>query len=441
MHRLKKLVNQERILGGAIALAITQLGASIVGLVRDRALTTTFPGLRTVDVYIASFRVSDLLFQMFIMAGFSVALVPLLSKYKASKDLAKMSTLLSGIMNTAAIFFACISGILAVAFPYIAPWLTNFTGADLELYITYGRLALLSNFLFVFGNAFGQYLITIQRYWIYGITPIIYTLGTISGTLWLSSPDTFGQLGPMVGTLIGGILYVLIRLLGVLHSGLRLHTHIWHEDTVDIIWLMLPRTFALGTLQLQLLLFDKVASGIGAGAVTINAYARNFQSVAVGIAGIALAQSAFSLLSQAYAQKEFARFWIYIRKSSNLIAIITIPGAIALVLLAPVAASIVGVSSKLELFSMCILIYAVSIPFESLNHLLLRGYYSAKVSVIPAIISVINGGIAIASAWVFTKYIGIYALPLGFTIGQILQSIGLYVLLPKYVPFTTKKIS
>ena len=55
---------------------------------------------------------------------------------------------------------------------------------------------------------------------------------------------------------------------------------------------MLPRMFALGALQLQLLLFDTIASGLDAGSITINAYSRNFQSVLVGVAGIALAQSA-----------------------------------------------------------------------------------------------------------------------------------------------------
>jgi len=35
---------------------------------------------------------------------------------------------------------------------------------------------------FVMGNAFGQYLIAKQKYWAYGITPILYTLGTIAGT-------------------------------------------------------------------------------------------------------------------------------------------------------------------------------------------------------------------------------------------------------------------
>lgn len=177
---------QHRIFGGALVLALTQLGASIAGLVRDRALTRTFPGLDTVDVYLASFRPSDLLFQITIMAGFSVALVPLLARYRADGKERDMDELLSGVTGAAAIAFGIVALVLALLFDRVAPYLVQFEGEAFDLYVSFGRMALLTNFLFVFGNAFGQYLITIQRYWIYGLTPILYTVGTIVGTLWLT---------------------------------------------------------------------------------------------------------------------------------------------------------------------------------------------------------------------------------------------------------------
>src|SRR5690606_36178995 len=122
-----------------------------------------------------------------------------------------MNGLLNGVTGIAACVFGVIAVLLAFFFPRIAPYLVQFEGESLELYITFGRLALLTNFLFVFGNAFGQYLITIQRYWVYGLTPVLYTAGTIVGTVWLSGPEQFGQLGPMVGTLGGAVVYVLVR--------------------------------------------------------------------------------------------------------------------------------------------------------------------------------------------------------------------------------------
>jgi putative peptidoglycan lipid II flippase len=420
---------QHRLLGGAIVLAITQFGASLAGLIRDSMLNRTYPGLSTVDVYISSFRLSDLLFQMTIMAGISTVLVPLLSRYKANDKHDETSWLLSSVMTMGSMAFGGIALILAVLFPYIAPKLVGFEGEELQLYITFGRLALLTNFLFVFGNALGQYLITVQKYWIYGLTPILYTGGTILGTLLLS--DTYGQYAPMIGTVAGAVIYVLVRLAGAIGAGFRTHAMLWHPDLRTMGWLMLPRMAALGALQLELLVFDSFASGLDAGSVTINANARNFQSVVVGVVGIALAQSAFPLLSKAIARKEFDKFGIYLRKGIQMILALTIPGAIVLVLAAPIAARLVNLTHVLPVFWLAIAYYAFSIPFESLNHLLLRSFYALHRTTTPAIFSVLNGTIAILVSWMFVDRFGVYALALGFTAGQIVQLVGLGVMLPK----------
>ena len=422
-------MNQKRILGGAAVLALTQFGAYLEGLFRDRVLAKTFPGLEVVDVYIAAFRPSDLLFQMCIMAGFSVALVPLLASYKADNNQKQMSELLNGVVTVAAVGFGVVALLMAIFFESIAPLFTQFAGESLQLYINFGRIALLTNFLFVFGNAFGQYLITIQRYWVYGVTPIFYTLGTIGGTIFLT-PE-FGVYGPILGTLAGSIIYVILRFCAVMHSGFQPKWTLWHPDLREMGRLMWPRVLALGALQAELLLFDRIASGLDAGSVTINAYARNFQSVVVGIAGIALAQSAFSLLSQSAAQKEQKRFFIYLKKGSLLMLGITIPGAVVLYFAAPIAAWLVHLQHVLPVFSVCLLLYAVSIPFESLNHLLLRSFYSLKHTITPAIFSVINGLVAIIVAWTFATQLGVYALAFGFATGQIVQLLGLSILLPK----------
>lgn len=424
-------LKQERILGGAIVLALTQFGASLAGLIRDNILSRTFPGLDTVDVYIASFRPSDLLFQVTIMAGFSVALVPLLAKYHAHKQNNDMSHLLSGTISIAALIFGVIALVAGIFFPFIAPLLTQFEGESLELYIDFGRIALLTNFLFVFGNAYGQYLITIQRYWWYGLTPILYTGGTIAGTLFLT-PE-YGSYGPILGTLAGAVLYVFIRFLAVVRAGYRPHFTWWHPDLTQMGILMIPKMLALGALQFELLLFDTVASGLESGSVTINAFARNFQSVIVGIAGIALAQSAFSLLSQSAAQKDASRFWIYLRKGISMMLMLTIPGAIVLVFATPIAAKLVHLTDVLPVFGMTLALYAISIPFESINHLLLRSYYALKRSVAPSVFSVINGLSAVAIAWILAPTFGVYALAIGFTFGQIVQLLGLAVMLPKAV--------
>ncbi len=431
MKRLLSAFHQHRLLGGAFSLALTQAAASVAGLVRDRLLNQTFPGLDTVDVYIASFRPSDLLFQIAIMSGIATVLLPMLARHTAKGQDKDASDLLSSVMFIGSLVFGILALALALLFPYIAPLLVGFQGESLQLYILFGRLALITNFLFVFGNALGQYLNVKKKYWIYGLTPILYTVGTIAGTVFLT--PQYGAMGPMLGTLAGAFIYAVIRFIGAISTGYNPSLRWWHPDLSKIGWLMVPRMLALAALQLQLLLFDTVASNMPAGSVTINSNARNFESFVVGVIGIALAQSAFAHLSEAAAHKEWSRFWLYMQKGIFWTIALTIPASVILVLATPIAESLVHLRDVHAVFSLALLFYAFSIPFESLNHLYLRAFYSLHITGTPAVFSVLNGCIAIAVAWIASPYLGIAAIPVGFLAGQGISFVGLAVLLPQSI--------
>lgn len=437
--RIPSFLQQHRLLGGAFVLAVTQFAASLAGLVRDNLLARTFPGLGVVDVYVSAFRPSDLLFQICIMSALGTVFVPILAAHKAHGRRGEIDQVLAGTMAMGGAFFGVVALVLAFALPSIAPFLVKFTGDQLSLYIRFGQLALLTNFLFVFGNSFGQYLITEQRYWIYGLTPVLYTLGTIVGTLWLT--PVYGVYGPMLGTVGGAVAYVLFRFAAVFHYGFRFPRKLWHPDLHHMGVLMLPRMFALGALQLQLLLFDTIASGLDRGSITINAYTRNFQGVIVGVVGIALAQSAYSLLGQAAAKGEMQRFRTYVWKATVLMVAMTVPLSVILIIVAPIAARLVHLQSPewFPAFRMSLILYAVSVPFESAAHLLLRAFYSLKNTVIPAVLGVGSGIAAVAIAWWLAPRYGVFSLPLGYTLGQVVETIVLGVLLMRVIN-TTRRI-
>lgn len=409
-------------------LALTQAGASVAGLVRDSILNRTFPRLGTVDVYIAAFRPSDLLFQITIMSGIATVLLPLLARHIAKGERGEASELLSSVLGLGSLLFGSLALLLAIFFPMIAPRFVGFSGEQLELYITFGRLALLTNFLFVSGNALGQYLNVRKRYWIYGLTPILYTVGTILGTLFLT--PLYGALGPMLGTVGGGVVYVLLRFIGAIHAGFKPRVRVWHRDIATMGWLMLPRMLALAALQMQLLLFDSALSHLPSGSVTLNSNARNFESFVVGVIGIALAQSAFAHLSESAAASDMHRFRIYIKKGVFWVLVLTIPASIILYALTPIAAWLVHLTQVQMLFGSMLLWYCMAIPFESLNHLYLRAFYSLHRTATPAVFSVVNGAVAIAIAWSVTPVIGIIAIPIGFLAGQGISFVGLALMLP-----------
>ncbi len=436
---LQRLLRQKQIIGGTVVLAVTQFGASVMGLVRDRLLASTFPGLSLPDAYLAAFRPSDLLFQTCVVSAMGTVLVPVLARYHAKGDDEQLGKVLSGTIGITALVFGIIALLMAAAFPWLTPLFhIEFTGETLELYVQFGRLALLSNFLFVFGNAYGQYLITVERYWVYGITPILYTLGTVLGTVFLT--PIVGPFGPMYGTVGGAFVYVLLRIWAVHRHGCHIAFSLWHPDLPDMGKLMLPRILALGAFQLQLLYLTGFASGLPSGSVTIDTFARNFQSVLVGVVGIAVAQAAYSRMSQAAATGRYDSFRRFYHFGLGFGTVLTMVGAVVLVMLAPIAARLVGLTPHLEVFTACLAIYAASIPFESATHIQYRAFYSLKQTLVPAVMGVLGGIVAITIAERSLDQWGLYGLAWGYTAGEMFQAVGLAFTLPLVVARVRRKI-
>ncbi len=440
LHSMKRILSslrsQRRIAGGAAVLAGTQLAASVCGFLRDQAFSLTFPlgkdPLGIASVYIAAFRPSDLLFQVFVMSSLSVILVPFLAAHLAHKRTEEMNAVTTSTLILFGAGFGLVALTMAIFFPVIAPSMTKFTGESLELYITFGRIALLTNFLFVFGNAIGQYLITVQKYWVYGLTPIIWSLGTIGGT-YLLTPYV-GPMGPIYGTLIGTVAYVVIRLIGVFRVGFRFRVPrgIVHPEWKQMGWLIIPRMGALGALQLQLLLLDRLGSGLGNNMVAVNQFASNFESVIPGIVGIAIAQSAFSLLSQSAATGNFKRFKANIVTGMWFNLTIAIPGAVVLAFCAPIAVWLLHLEGETaRLFTTALLIYSVAVPFESTNHILLRAFYSLKNTLWPAVSSVVSCTVAVITGYLLLGKLGLYALAVAYIVSQIGQALFLGTMLAR----------
>lgn len=417
---------------GTAILAVTQLGASIAGLLRDRLLVSTFPDLAVVDAYIAAFRPSDLLFQVLVMSAIGMILVPLLTKEHHRGDKEGIANLLGASMGLGCLVFGIVAVILIFALPTLAPWLVDFRGEQLRLYINFARIVLISDLLMVIGNTAGQELVRIERYWVYGLTPIIYSLGTIAGTLFLT--PLIGPYGPIAGTAAGSLLYAVWRLLAVSWSGIPLRLRLWHTAIADMGWMALPRMVALGALQIRLLILDTLASSLPTGAITINAYARNVQSVVVGVIGIALAQAIFSPMSRAAVQGNERKFQDYLRRGSFFMLLLTIPSALLLSLMPDAIANIVNLQHVARAFAPVLVLYAVSTPVESLSHLLIRAFFALQNTRLPAIAHVANAIVAVALSWSLLPAYGLLAIPIGFIAGHAVQLLILWWKLPKNIP-------
>jgi len=152
-------------------------------------------------------------------------------------------------------------------------------------------------------------------------------------------------------------------------------------------------------------------------------FARNFQSVPVSLIGVAFSVAAFPVLSAAAATGDRARYIRMVVTNLMTITLLTSGAAIVLYLVrSQVVTQFLGGEAfspeNVATTSLVIGAFALSIPLESLTHLLSRAIFATHNTILPVIASISGLIVTVATVELLVPTRGVVALPLGFTAGQ-----------------------
>jgi peptidoglycan biosynthesis protein MviN/MurJ (putative lipid II flippase) len=103
---------------------------------------------------------------------------------------------------------------------------------------------------------------------------------------------------------------------------------------------------------------------------------------------------------------------------------LSVPGAAVLAACAGIAAWLMRLSpGSTPLFITSLRIYAIAVPFESANHVILRSFYSLKNTGWPALSSALSCASAVATGTLLLASYGIFALAWAYVVGQVSQTV------------------
>lgn len=413
------------ILHTSFALMATSGVSYVLGLVRDHVFANKFGAGAELDVYNASFTVPDLFLSVFATAALSAAFVPIFVKIREGSNERAMkyaSKVLSFILS--ALFCAIVIYELAVGFfaDYLVP---GFTAEQKAQYILLVRLMLLSPLFFTVSNTIGGILISTKDFLWYGLSPVFYNIGIIFGATVLVG--IFGLPGLVLGTLTGGVLHMGIRLTTAYKRGFRFRFDFGVDENLkETVKLMLPAILPLVLWQILLNWFVRLASQLPEGSVTVYNFSRNFQSALVSLVGISIALAAFSELSTLAAEGKIKEFKAVVKKKAIFVFGFTALAAVALAVVAKLMISVLLGGGEfgeeaVNLTALMLAVYCISIPFESLMYLLAKAHYALKNTMRPSLIYAGAIMVIIGLSAELVGKIGIFAIPVSFAIGLILQ--------------------
>jgi putative peptidoglycan lipid II flippase len=334
----------------AAVVGLAVMGSRLMGVVREQVFAFMFGASKLSDVFIAAFRIPNLLRDLFAEGALSTAFTTTFTKTWA-KEGPEASWRLAQVVLSTLILILGVICLLGIAF---APYIVDITSYGFhqnsdkfQMAVSMTRL-LFPFILFVSIAALAMGMLNSRN--IFGLpasaSTIFNIVSVISGALfaWLAEPHQnwhhphFGEpalYGWCFGVLLGGVAQLGVQLPALWNLGFRFA---WKLDFADpalrtVMMLMVPSAIAGSAVQVNVLVNGQFASHIN-GAVSWLYYAFRLVQLPIGIFGVAIATVTLPAVARQHALDDLKAFGKTVEEALRFGFYLTLPASIGLAVIA-----------------------------------------------------------------------------------------------------------
>ena len=390
----------------AYLLAALTLASQVLALLRDRTFAHAFGAGQTLDLYYAAFRVPDLVFALVSSLVSAYVIIPRIT----GMDRVRTRELLS----QSASFLFITGGLLCVILAVYMPAFLGFIYPDLaaspaaDEFVLLARLLLVQPILLGLSGVLASVTQVHRQFFLFALSPVLYNLGIIFGTLVLY--PRWGLPGIGAGVVLGAVAYLSVNLPVVVKAGVLPRFVLPRlREILPIVRDSVPRSLALGMGSVTALVLTAFASRIGTGAVSVLTLAGNLEAVPLALIGSSYAVAAFPALSEASRTEEKGEFLRILGASSRHIILWSVVSlGLIVVLRAHLVRVIFGTGAfdwdATRLTAALLAVLAVGLVAQGLILLFSRALYAARQSWRPLAYQVAGGALTVGIAFVLLAF-------------------------------------
>ena len=410
--------------------------ARLFGFLRYRVLTGYF-STPELDIFFASFRIPDLVFEILITGALTTTFIPFFIKYK--NDEKEQSRHISSIINSILIVIAILIAVLVILMPWITDLITPGFSLEKNKQISmYSQLLLLGQLPFlVLGNFLTGIAQARKTFILPAIAPAIYNIAIIVTTIMFY--PTFHLMAPILGVVAGAVLFFIIQLPIIKYSHFKYKLMFYtSKEAWEFFRMAVPRILTSIVSQIDATVDLTLTTLVGAGAYTMFYFAQHLQLLPISLIGIAFGQASLPYLSELYHDDKIAELKRVVLESILNVIYLTLPIMFFLIIArTPIIRLFFG-GDKFDWESTVITaktlsFFALSLPFHSIYYFLTRCFYAIFDSKTPFYSSVITILInAVLSIW-FIVYLHwpVWSLGISFSISMNINVVILLIILAK----------
>lgn len=421
----------------AFVISMAGIASRVLGLFRDRILAHQFGAGDTLDIYYAAFRIPDMIYNLLVLGALSAAFIPVFTSLISTDKEEESWKLASGILTLKVIAISVISIILVIFSSKIMRALTpGFSPEKINAAASFTRIMFLSTLFLGISAVFGGILVSMKKFLIYSLAPIMYNIGIIIGAVFFVK--FLGPIGLAWGVVLGAFLHMLIQYPAIKFSGFQYQFQIRkifeNKNIMQVIRLMIPRTMGIAVSQINLLVITVFASTLAAGSLAVFNFANNIQSAPLGLFGISFAIAVFPTLSTHAAKNMRGDFVQSFSATLRNILFFIIPLSVfILIFRAQIVRVILGTGEfgwddTKNTFGV-LGILALSLFAQGLIPLLTRSFYALHDSKTPFYVALFSEATNISLVFLLIKKYAIFGLAIAFSAACVVQMILLLAIL------------
>jgi putative peptidoglycan lipid II flippase len=433
---------------GTVMVAIF-LG-QITGLARGMIVARTFGASPELDAFFAANRVSETLFLLVAGGALGSAFIPTFTGLLARDDKDSAWRLAAAIANTVTLILSLLALLVALFAPQVVRYaLAPGLSKDPQLFtltISLLRIQLISAMLFGLGGLFVGILNAHQIFLVPALTPALYQIGIIFGTLVLA--PSMGIYGLAWGVVIGAMLYLLIQIpsLAKLTNwsllNFRFSLGLGDSNVRQVLTLMGPRLLGVAVVQLNFWVNTWLASQMGSGSVSGLYYGFSLMLMAQAVIAQSAAIAVMPTFSAQHALGQQDEMRSSLAATLRSVILLALPASTGLILLRKPLISLLYQRGQfderaVEIVAWALLWYAAGMVGHSIMEILTRAFYAQHDTKTPVIIGTVAMGLNVAFSLAFIKLFELIGwmphggLALANSLATALEATALFIVMQK----------
>ena len=401
---------------GVVGLAVAC--SRVLGLVRELVLAALF-GKYATDIFYMAFRVPNLLRDLFAEGALSTAFITTFSKKIATEGDASAWRLANKMATLTTIFMSLVT-LLGVLFsPQLVELIAHGFAPEKAAVTVQLTLIMFPFILLVSLAALAMGMLNAKN--VFGMPAMassFFNLGSIVAGVslgWWMDPHfgTRSLIGLSIGTLIGGLLQLVVQFPALWRVGFRLRLDFaWRDEGVrQILFLMGPAVIAASAVQVNVMVNSGFASMLGDGPVSWLTWAFRLMQLPLGIFGVAVGTVTLPVVSRFAAVQDVAGVRSTLSHGLRLAFLLTIPCAVGLIFFAEPIISLIFQRGHFTYESTCqtaaaLQYYALGLVAYSSIKVLAPAFYALNRRNLPMFVSFFSIATNYVLNQVFTFQLG-----------------------------------